>query len=236
MLSPILFNIFMAGLAKSLSSANTGFLMENIKINSLFWADDIVLFANSPLELEKLLDIVATYCDINKLTINCKKTKCMIFNKTGRLYRDRISMNGVLLDNVREYKYLGFIFTPSGEIKSGLRDLRDRAFGSFHSLKNRLGESFNRDIKTALGLYDSMIKPILTYSSDFWGCLKLPKKDNPVEIMQMKVYKQILGVNRRATNLGVLLKLGRETLDIECIKLGIKNWERIRGVMRINFY
>ena len=175
-LSPILFNIFMADLAKSLSSANTGFLMENIKINSLFWADDIVLFANSPLELEKLLDIVATYCDINKLTINCKKTKCMIFNKTGRLYRDRISMNGVLLDNVREYKYLGFIFTPSGEIKSGLRDLRDRAFRSFHSLKNKLGDSFNRDIKTALGLYDSMIKPILTYSSDFWGCLKLPKK------------------------------------------------------------
>ena len=25
------------------------------------------------------------------------------------------------------------------------------------------------------------------------------------------------------------IPLGRETLDIECIKLGIKNWERIRG-------
>ena len=228
-LSPILFNIFMADLAKSLNSTDTGFLMENIKINSLFWADDIVLFANSPLELEQLLDIVATYCGINKLTVNCKKTKCMIFNKTGRLYRDKISMNGVLLDNVREYKYLGFIFTPSGEIRSGLQDLRNRAFRSFHSLKNKLGDSFNRDIKTALGLYDSMIKPILTYSSDFWGCLKLPKKDNPIEIMQMKVYKQILGVKKQTTNLGVLLELGRETLDIECIKLGVKNWERVRG-------
>ena len=68
-----------------------------------------------------------------------------------------------------------------------------------------------------------------TYSSDFWGCMKLPKKDNPVEIMQMKVFKQILGVHKQTTNIGVLLELGRGTLDIECIKFGIKNWERIRG-------
>ena len=100
----------------------------------------------------------------------------MIFNKTGRLYRDKITMNGVLLDNVREYKYLGFLFTPSGEIRSGLRDLRDRAFSSFQALKNKMGDYFKHDIKTTLGLYDSMIKPILTYSSDFWGCMKLPKK------------------------------------------------------------
>ena len=92
-----------------------------------------------------------------------------------------------------------------------------------------MGDSFNRDVETALGLYDSMIKPILTYSSDFWGCMKLPKKDNPIEIMQMKVYKQILGVHKQSTNFGVLLELGRCTLDVECIKSGIKNLERIRG-------
>ena len=125
---------------------------------------------------------------MNKLTINCKKTKCLIFNKSGRLIREKISMNGVPLENVREYKYLGFIFTPSGEIGTGLQDLRDRAFKSFQALKRKMGESFNQDIETALGLYDSMIKPILTYASDFWGCLKLPTHNkNPVEIMQMKV-------------------------------------------------
>ena len=227
-LSPLLFNIFMADLARSLDTTDVGFMLENIRVNSLFWADDIALFANSPQELEKLLDIVATYCGNNKLTINSKKTKCLIFNKAGRLYRDKITMSGVLLDNVREYKYLGFIFTPSGEIRTGLRDLRDRAFKSFQTLKNKMGDSFNRDVETALGLYDSMIKPVLTYSSDFWGCMKLPKKNNPIEIMQMKVYKQILGVRRQTTNVGVLLELGRHTLDYECIKFGIKNWERIR--------
>ena len=92
-----------------------------------------------------------------------------------------------------------------------------------------MGDSFNRNIETALGLYESMIKPILTYASDFWGCLKLPTHSkNPVEIMQMKVFKQILGVRTQTTNLGVLLELGKCTLDLECIKFGVKNWERIR--------
>ena len=69
-----------------------------------------------------------------------QKTKCTIFNKTGRLYRDKITMNGTILENVRIYKYLGFLFTPSGEIKSGLQDLRDRAFRSFQSLKCKMGD------------------------------------------------------------------------------------------------
>ena len=90
-----------------------------------------------------------------------------------------------------------------------------------------MGESFNKDVMTALSLYDSMIKPILTYASDFWGCLKLPQ-NNPIETFHMKVFKQILGVHKQTTNLGVLLELGRTTLDIECIKLAIKNWESVR--------
>ena len=77
-----------------------------------------------------------------------------------------------------------------------------------------------------------MIKPILTYASDFWGCLKLPPQlRNPIEIMQMKVFKQILGVHKQTTNSGVLLELGRATLELECIKFSTKNWERNRKGM-----
>ena len=174
-----------------------------------------------------MLKMIAQYCDANKLTINCKKTKCIIFNKTGRLLREKFFLNGTALENVRQYKYLGFLFTPSGEILSGLQDLRDRACKAFLAIKGKMGEAFNQDVKTALNLYESMIKPILTYASDYWGCLKLPK-NNPIEVFHMKVLKQILGVQKQTTNLGVLLELGKTTLDLECIKLGVKNWERIK--------
>ena len=81
--------------------------------------------------------MIAEYCKTNKLTINCKKTKCLIFNKTGRLIRENIYLEGNLLENVRQYKYLGFIVTPSGEIRTGLQDLRDRAFKAFQALKTK---------------------------------------------------------------------------------------------------
>ena len=40
--------------------------------------------------------------------------------------------------------------------------------------------------------------------------------------------KQILGVQKQTTNIGVLLELGRTPLSLSAIKFAIKNWERIR--------
>ena len=63
--------------------------------------------------------------------------------------------------------------------------------------------------------------------SDFWGCLKLPKQ-NPIENMQIMMYKHLLGVQKQTTNIGVLLELGKVSLHINATKLAIKNWERIK--------
>ena len=92
----------------------------------MFWADDVVLLAKNGDNLNEMVNLISTYCKENKLTINCKKTKCMIFNKTGHFFRQKFYVSGTELENVREYKYLGFKFTPSGEIGSGLKDLHDR--------------------------------------------------------------------------------------------------------------
>ena len=42
------------------------------------------------------------------------------------------------------------------------------------------------------------------------------------------VCRQLLGVQKHTTNIGVLLELGRIPLHFDSIKLAIKNWERIR--------
>ena len=119
-----------------------------------------------------------------------------------------------------EYEYLGFVITPSGEINTGLKDLRDRAYKAFMKIINDLGPSFNQDISIILDLVDSLVKPILLYASDFWGCLKLPK-NNPIENMHMTMCKQILGVQKQTTNCGVLLEIGRIPLHIWAAKFAI---------------
>ena len=120
--------------------------------------------------------------------------------------------------NVRLYKYLGFLLTPFGEINSGLKDLRDRALKAFMKLKGDLGTSFKQDILTTLRLVDTMIKPILLFNSDFWGCMKL-HKGNPIENLDMMICKSILGVHKCTTNVGVLLEIGRVPLLFSAIKI-----------------
>ena len=222
-LSPLLFNIFLCDLAKSLLEFNCPALGN---INSLFWADDLVMFSESETGLQRLLNVLEGYCKENELVINTKITKCMIFNSSGRLLLRPFFLNGVQLECVRCYKYLGFIITPSGECGTGIKDLKDRGLKAFMKIKNDLGASFNLDIPLILSLVQSLVKPILLYASDFWGCLRLPK-NNPVETFYLSILKQILGVQKQTTNDGVLLELGLTPLLFDAKKLAIKNWERI---------
>ena len=173
-----------------------------------------------------MLDKLYKYNEQNGLDLNIEKTKCMTFNKTGRLIRRVFKYKGTTIEAVREYRYLGFLITPSGEISSALHDLKDRAGKALFKLKTKMGEMFKKHVSTTLQLFDMLIKPILMYMSDFWGCLKMPK-NNPIEIFQNKFLKQLLGVQIQTTNIGVLLETGSIPLSIYAKKYCIKNWSRI---------
>ena len=224
-LSPTLFNIFMSDLPNKLSRDVNVKLDDNTNINCLLWADDIILLSESEDGLNTLLQNLHDYSEMNNLKVNTEKTKCMIFNKTGRLLHRNFYLGNYKLETVRNYKYLGLIFTPSGEIKSTLDDLRSRALKAYMALKNKLGTYFNDYITDSITMFDSLIKPILLYGSDFWGCLKLPA-NNHIE----NIYKQLLGVQKNTTNIGVLLELGRTPLVLDAHKANINNWERIRNL------
>ena len=113
---------------------------QNTHPSCLIWADDIILLSEKEEGLKHLLEAMEIYCKDNDLLLNTDKTKCMIFNKTGRLLKKNFHFNNMQLETVRSYKYLGFLLTPSGEISSGLNDLRDRAMKAFFKLKNNAGE------------------------------------------------------------------------------------------------
>ena len=93
----------------------------------------------------------------------------MIFNKGGRHIRKNFFYGGEKIETAREYKYLGFLVTTSGELSTGLKDLKDRALRAFHKLKNKMGISFRKQPSITMKLFKSLIEPILLYASDFWG-------------------------------------------------------------------
>ena len=232
-MSPLLFNIFMSDMPGKLNQEDQVSLCLGGKINCLLWADDILILSETEAGLNTSLEKLNEYCKINALTVNTDKTKCMIFNKTGRLMRRTFFIGNDKIENVRSYKYLGLVFTPSGEVKSALDDLRSRALKANMSLKHKLGNCFNSYIEETKKLFDSLVKPILLYSSDFWGCLKLPV-NNPIENMHTMLCNQLLGVHKSTTNDGVLIEVGRVPIVLSAQKAEVKNWVRIHNLRTNN--
>ena len=72
---------------------------------------------NLPTAIEHIqhnLNHLNMWCKRNKVTINCKKTKYCIFGMKSTIKKSYnidtiISLNGIILDRVCSYKYLGFI-------------------------------------------------------------------------------------------------------------------------------
>ena len=50
-------------------------------ITNLRYADDTILLAKSVEDLQKLLDVVVRESELKGLSINCKKTECMVVSK-----------------------------------------------------------------------------------------------------------------------------------------------------------
>ena len=162
-LSPLLFNIFLSDIQNIFDSSGSDPMMNYEEISCLIWADDILILSKTEQGLQDKLNALDTYCKKNKLEVNTDKTKTMIFTKSGRILKNRFFFHNTELENVRSYKYLGFVVTPSGEIKSGLEDLRVRALRAMVKIKKTLGPLFRANIRNTLHLYNYMVKPLMSY-------------------------------------------------------------------------
>ena len=231
-LSPLLFNIFLSDFQKVIEKTENEptEIIPGTPLGCIIWADDILLLSKSEIGLSNMIKTLEVYAAKNGMSINVDKTKVMIFNKTGRHIRRSYNYGDKKIDSTRHYKYLGFLVTPSGEISSGLRDLSERALKAFMKIKKKMGSLFQQFPIVSLKLFETLIRPILLYASDFWGILKQPK-NNPVENIHLMFCKHLLGVQKQTTNVGILLELGHIPLTLFAKKMAIKNWERL-GIQR----
>jgi hypothetical protein len=144
-------------------------------LSYILWADDLVMISESKEGLTKMLQDLSEFSSKNGLKINQDKTKCMVFNKTGKHIRCNIKTNGMLISSVREYKYLDFLITPSREVSTGIKHLKSRALYALVQLRKILGANFRENIKISFYLFDTLVKPIILYWSYFWGPLCIQK-------------------------------------------------------------
>ena len=128
--SPTYFNCFINELLKELKGQNVGIQVGNELVNNLAYADDIVLFATSPDDLQLLLDCVSSWCKRWQVVVNTSKTKLMHFHKKSTPPdKHQLRLDGIVLERVSNYKYLGVLMNEYCEQSPNIENLATAASG-----------------------------------------------------------------------------------------------------------
>ena len=243
-ISPNLFNIFINDITDIITiDQNSPIINSSTKkrTSCLLYADDLVLLSTTKSGLQCKLNQLYEYCKQWGLTINKEKTKVMIFTKNEPKVPITFSYGDEYIETVEQQKYLGVIFHKSGSLQCAQEHLSKQANKANHVLRRTLrGKEVNID--TVCKLFDILINPIMSYSSEIWlpYSLKITSEDDiytvfnnildsqiPSESLHMKFCRNLLGVHKKASKIPVLAELGRYPLCIQMICQTISFWAHI---------
>ena len=163
------------------------------------YADDTVVYLSSTnwqdisCKLNQDLDNLSQWCKLNKLHVNCKKTKYMVMGS-----RHRTSLCGDLnlkidnnkLDKVDTFKYLGVTLDPGLNYEAHLKSLNATVRHKLFLL--RTVRPFLTNF-AALQTYRVMILPLLEYGNTLYD--SAPKKHlNKLQVAQNSALKAVFGL------------------------------------------
>ena len=211
-MSPILFSLFLNDVEMQLADiGNEGITLEQLSIYLLLFADDAVLFSETPEGLQKSLDIFETYCQKWNLTVNVEKTKVVVFRKGGNLARnERWTYNNHQLEIVTSFNYLGVVLSNGGSFIQATKTLADKGLKAMHNLLETIKET-KMPVNIMFHLFDSLVASVLSYGCEIWGF----SNAQCIERVHRKFCKRILNVKLSTNNYALYTELGRHPLFIE---------------------
>ena len=86
-LSPLLFNLYINDLAFTIDALGKGVKTGDYTVSILFYADEVVLKAESEPDFQSMLDIMGSWCKNNLLSINASKSNFVHFRNPSVQYQ-----------------------------------------------------------------------------------------------------------------------------------------------------
>ena len=168
-LSPILSSIFQNDLHEIVDVNECHAIqLGSLELNSVSWADDLVLMSSSRQGLQNCLKRLEEYCKKWGLEINESKTKCMVMsNKRGPF--EPVYIYDTPIEYVTSLSYLGYNVSRNGNVGSIIQDRILKASRVSHMVLQALSTNRNVSAKLAMTLFDKKIVPILLYGCSTWA-------------------------------------------------------------------
>ena len=234
-LSPTLFNIYINEISELfVQNSSSPLILESTKIGSLLFADDLLLLSETKEGLQNSLNKLSDYCDKWQLTVNCKKTKTMILSSGKTKETALFKYKGEIIESVNEFKFLGNCISKNGNLISSAKQLAQKALKVMYSIRSYTSNITQMPANLACHLFDSLVRPILTFNSEIWymdiyrsyhnsDCRAKQNKIKTdyfhfidrsiVDGVHTKFCKFTLGVKKYASNLAARAELGRYPID-----------------------
>jgi hypothetical protein len=127
--------------------------------------------------------------------------------------------------------YLGIVFTICGSFTKAVEHLSNQAQKALFKLKQK---DVRNNVLTALKLFDTLVMPIIRYGAEVWSPFYIKRLNDrnlldlceklPLERIQIKFCKYLLGVHRKSTDIAVRAELGVYPVLIELLTHSAKYW------------
>ena len=131
------------------------------------------------------------------LSVNRGKTKVVEFKspRSKQTVLNNYVFDGVLVDIVDSYTYLGIQFHSSGKCSFSAADICHKARKAIFKLKHDLPVTLTQDVSLSIKLFDSMVLPVLTYGCEIWG-FESVKNGNCIDKLHLKFCREVLWVSQ----------------------------------------
>lgn len=146
--------------------------IERKNIQDLMFADDAALIAETPEDLQHLLNTFVDVANQFGLKVNVDKTKCMFINCSS----SNIYIDSTALGTVNVFKYLGNNIASDGSCDKEIDHRISAAARAFGSLYHRVWKSHELPIKTKIRVYETVVLSSLLYSTETLTLLERHKK------------------------------------------------------------
>ena len=220
-----------------MQNSGLGAKIDFLSISCLGFADDVVLTADNPLNLQLLMNICEKWAKKNLMEFNISKCKVMVFNCPPP--SSKFTINNREISVVKNYKYLGIEISSKNQTNlftDHFKKTIEKAEKRLHCISHY---GFHRDglkPESTMKLYKLMVRPILEYGAQvltyqkycLQSAIDIPKSlnkltviENKLEHFQTQALKKLIGCPKSTPPAVVRLFTGVEPLKcrLDMLKL-----------------
>jgi len=229
--SPLLFSLYISDIEDTYKLAEVSGirginLNHRFSFHALAYADDMIILADSPTQLQRKLEVLHTYCEKLGLTVNVQKTKILVFHHQHKaiLSNTKFIYGQQVVEVVKTFTYLGVTFCTCGKFHEHASAVKVKCAAATKALISIISRSRTHCWKAMMRLKDSMLLSIPLYASEIWGINEAQK----IEQVQDSFIRKLLHLPANSPGYLMRMETGNLRTTYHILRRSLCWWTKVQ--------